>query len=89
MTESPKAGLIDNGLYVSGVGLGSIILADNLRKIFGRDRTIGERIDGVLKGFLAGVLTAGAGSGLINQQPISQQAHHMINGAMWGVALLG
>lgn len=90
MGDTPdKAGIIDNGLYVSGITLGSVILAESLRKTFGKDRTIGERIDGVLRGALAGMLVAAAGSGLVNQNPIGKQANDMIFGGMFTMGLVG
>lgn len=89
MAEREKANVVENMAYVSGVGIGAVILHDGLRKAFGRDRSIGERIDGLLRGFVAGSLAVVSGAALVKQTPLSKTANDMITGGLFASALIG
>lgn len=69
-TERTEANLFDNGFHVAGMGVGSIVLTEGLRRTFGKDQTIGQRVIGVLATVLGGAVTAFSGHGLVNQVPV-------------------
>ncbi len=86
--ERNKANLLENFVYVSGVGVGSVLLADGLKRIFRKEATLKEKVLGVLGSFLGGFAALESAHLLIKQQPM-RVSDSTVDAAIWGGMMAG
>ena len=86
--EREKANLLENFVYVSGLGVGSILTSESLKRTFKKETTLKDKVLGVLGCLLGGFVTIESARSLITQRPL-RPSDTAVDAAMWGGFALG